>query len=218
MAAPGSQSAGGGKHLSTLVRSHHPPAHSHVSRRSPPIGNLREQRTPVRLRSTPFRFQLTLSETNSPPAWHPGPPLTGIPSDHAVAAAWADLDEDGRPDLWLVGRDGLWIAIRMPRANWILHVALGKSGTAHPDCLAIADIDQDGDLDVWLPVQEPVSTRSVSHAILRRRWLPLLPPAQRCPRGVLGRHPFRPGSTQNASAALIPPRRSTSTETLIWTW
>ena len=101
--------------------------------------------------STRQRFQFRTAADGSR-RWQAGPLLTGIPADHALAAALADVNGDGWPDLWLGGRDGLWIALGDAHGDFAPPVLRWRSPEplVHPECLAIADIDQDGDLDVWL--------------------------------------------------------------------
>lgn len=101
------------------------------------------------------RFQFrpqSAAQSATPGAWQTGPDLAGIPADHALAAALADFNGDGWPDLWIAGRAGLWIALgqadgdfQVPALRWS-----SPEPILHPECLAIADMDHDGDMDVWL--------------------------------------------------------------------
>jgi hypothetical protein len=77
-------------------------------------------------------------------------PLPGLPKQRLWAAAIADWNRDGHPDLLLAGSDGLrWIA----GPDWVgpgTSLWAAPQPLRHPQVLAVSDIDGDGDSDVFV--------------------------------------------------------------------
>lgn len=80
-------------------------------------------------------------------------PFTGLPAERVQAAALADDDRNGRPELWLAGAGGLSQVALDASGRVSAPVALAWSSTQplkHPQALALGDVDGDGDTDAWL--------------------------------------------------------------------
>jgi len=77
-------------------------------------------------------------------------PIPGLPTQPLWAAAVADWNQDGSPDLLVAGSDGLrWIAGPDWKGPGTL-VWKAPLPLRHPQVLAVSDIDGDGDPDVFI--------------------------------------------------------------------